>query len=432
MLEIRRGLAESRPDNLDWQVNLATTVQDLGSLAYNLSRNDEALELYRQALELKKKLADSHPGMSRLEDDLAAAYNDMANVLLRQRDGEPEAMRLYQESLAIREKLVQAHPTVNRFQSRLAMEHYNIGLVLADRGRWGDATDCFRRARTLDLALIRANPSVADYRRDLAKDLRSLAYVSRRLRRGRVGQRVPWREGLGAAVAREPSNPEYRDELAYCLEGSAGLLESEGRLDEALAAHREALDLRRRLVQDRPHVGPYQNKLASSQFSFAERLVVAGRLDEARQAQHEGLAIREELVRAEPSVDTYKDWLAIGYTDVAWLAVEAGNSAAALTWLERAGAIFDQLAAKNPRDFVDRANDSGFQLVFATALEASGDFAGALCAYEQSRKLTEKMPVVYSMDHVRLACVYARRAPWPLGRDRAGHAAAAPTRKPLP
>jgi serine/threonine-protein kinase len=143
VLEIREGLVQADPKIVEWQANLAATVHDLGVHAHNLGHTEEALEFYRRALGLKKKLADEHPGLSRLQDELAAVYNDLANAALEQRGGEPEAMRLYCDSLAIREKLVQSHPTVSRFQNRLSMQYYNIGLVLAQRGRWDAATDHF-------------------------------------------------------------------------------------------------------------------------------------------------------------------------------------------------------------------------------------------------------------------------------------------------
>ncbi len=380
VLEIRRGLADAHPDDVSWQTKLAAAVHDLGAHAHTLAHNDEALQFYRQALELRKKLAERHPELPRLKDELAALYNDMANIFLYQHDGEREAMRLYRESLTIRAKLVQAHPTVSRFQSRLAVEHYNIGLVVANQGRWGDATDCFRRARALDLALSRANPSVAEYQDHLAQDLYSLAYVSRRLgRRAEAadayrGARTAWERLLRA----ETSNANYRQSLADCLDGSARLLESAGKLNEALAVRRESVEMLRRLVQDHPQVGPHRDRLAHSHFELAELLATAGRLGEARQVQLEALAIREALVRAEPGVSAYDDALGSGYAEIARLEVDAGRSGEAISRLEQAGAIYDRMAADNPGKFFARGNSPYFQFLLATALEASGDFAGAL------------------------------------------------------
>jgi len=409
-LEIRRRLAEGRPDNLECQTNLANALHSLGVLAESVGHSEEAMGLYRRTAELEKGLADAHPELSRLQDSLASIYNDMANVVRYQRDGEPEGMRLYRESLAIRESLVRGHPTVSRYQEKLAAGHYNLGLVLANEGRWGDATESFRRAQTLEQALERANPSVTDYRKSLAKTQASLAYVSQRLGRRRESA-AAYREALGVweRLARaEPSNPMYREELARCLEDFADLLEAEGRADEALASHRQALAVRLRLVQDHPKVAPYLDQLATSQFWLAEFLAATGRSDEARRAQREGLAVREELVRAEPNVDAYKSLLADGYGEVARLEVDAGRSGEALSRLEAAGSIYDRLAAAKPRDFLDRENQPEFQLVLGTALEASGDLARAMRAYERSRVVTEKMPVLYSLDHFHLACVYAR------------------------
>jgi serine/threonine-protein kinase len=251
---------------------------------------------------------------------------------------------------------------------------------------------------------------VADYQKGLAKTQFSLAYVSRRL--GRTSEAADaYRSARDAweRLARgEPSNPTYRQELARCLESFAGLLESEGRTDEAVASHRGDLGIRRQLVQDYPNSAPYRDQLASSQFLFADLLAATGRADEARQEQREGLALREGLVRAEPNVDAYKTSLAAGYSETARMELDAGRTSEALRRLEQAGSIYDQLAAAKPRDFLDREHQNVFQLALGKALEASGDLAGALRAYERSRLLTEQMPVLYSYYHFHLARVHAR------------------------
>ena len=382
VLEIRRGLAAARPDNLEWQRYLANTLHDVGVHAQSLNHGEEALGWYHQALELTKKLSEAHPGLSRLQDDVAALYNDMAIVFVSQRNGEPEAMRLYREALAIRGKLVQAHPTVSLMKRRLASQHYNIGLVLANRGRWDDAIDSFRRSRAVDLELTRTNPSVAIYRQDLAKDLFSLAYVSRRL--GRLTESADAYKGARGAGsgchARNLPTPSTANHSPTVWSDSARLLETEGKLDEALASHREAVEILRTLVQDRPHVVPFRDKLAACQFSLADCLAATGRLDLARQVQHEALATRLELVRSEPGVNAYKDLLANGYLAVARLEVNAGRSGEALRLLEQAGAIYDRLAFDRPSEFVARGNSPDFQLVLAAALEASGDLAGRCAA----------------------------------------------------
>jgi tetratricopeptide (TPR) repeat protein len=181
-----------------------------------------------------------------------------------------------------------------------------------------------------------------------------------------------------------------------------------GRTDEALTAHREVLDLRRRLVQDRPKAGQYQDRLASSLFDFADCLDAAGRLDEARHVEQEALTVLENLVRDQPGVESYKGKLANAYVAMARTQADARRSADALAWLDRAGTIYDELAAKNRRQYSDRGQLSGFQFARGKALEASGDLGEAVGTYERSKELIEKMPVLYSWNHFDLACVYAR------------------------
>jgi eukaryotic-like serine/threonine-protein kinase len=407
-LEIRRGLANERPDNLEFQINVANSLHDVGMLAQRNRHEGEAVDVYRQALELKKKLADAHPELSKMQDSLAGLYNDMANAELSGQR-RTEAIRLYRESLAIREKLIRAHPTIAIYQARTAWGHYNLGLAHLHEGRWVEGTDCLGRARTLVESLARANPSVVDYQQLLASTRFSLGYVSRRLDRRAEAEnhyhaaRAGW-ERLAQA---EPSNPGYRADLANCSEALALLLESQGKGDQAVAAQQTAIVIRGRLVQDYPKSAEDRHDLATSQFHLADLLVVTGQVKEALEVQHEALAVREELARVEPVV--YKGSLADDYTRIAGLEVTAGRPGEALARLKQASAILDSPAGAGPSGTFARV-EAEMHLVTGTALEASGDLAGAVRAYERCRALTEGRRVLYSGDHVQLARAYARKS----------------------
>ena len=342
---------------------------------------------------------------------LAALYNDMANVFVSQRDGEPEAMRLYREALAIRGKLVQAHPTVSLMKRRSGESTLQHRTGASEPGPLGR---CNRQLSTSPGSSILSSRGPIPRWPSTGKTWQKTVQPGLRQPPARavdrVGRRIQGARGLGAAVSAEPSNAEYRKSLADCLVGSARLLETEGKLDEALASHREAVEILRTLVQDRPHVVPFRDKLAACQFSLADCLAATGRLDLARQVQHEALAMRLELVRSEPGVNAYKDLLANGYLAVARLEVDAGRSGECLRLLEQAGAIYDRLAFDRPSEFVARGNSPDFQLVLAAALEASGDLAGACALTSSLASSPNGSPWRYSADHFRLACIYARES----------------------
>ena len=332
------GLAAGRPDDLEWQMYLANTLHDLGMRAGTIGHGEEALGVYRQALELTKKLSDAHPELSRLQDSLAAIYNDMANVARipgrRAARGEAFVRGVIGDSREPGPGSSHCQP----HEETIGDEHYNIGLFLATR-----AVGTMQPTLSTSPGGRRRAPADQSfgchYRQNLAKTCSAWPTSAPARAVDRVGRRIPGRARRLERLPRaEPSNAEYRKSLADCLVGSARLLETEGKLDEALASHREAVEFLRTLVQDRPQVVPFRDQLAASQFSLADCLAATGRLDLARQVQHEALATRLSWFGRSPASMLTRICSPTD-TVVARLEVEAGRSGEALWLLEQAGAI---------------------------------------------------------------------------------------------
>jgi pentatricopeptide repeat protein len=112
-------------------------VLSLGNLLYrSQGKYDEALELYHEA---EKVLVGVH-GHEHL--DVAATYNNIANVYLRQ--GKHDlALEYYQKDLEITVRIVgHAHPDV-------ATTKFNLGLLLQNMGREVEGKEMFKEAATI-------------------------------------------------------------------------------------------------------------------------------------------------------------------------------------------------------------------------------------------------------------------------------------------
>ncbi|MCB0594127.1 MAG: tetratricopeptide repeat protein, partial [Phaeodactylibacter sp.] len=104
-LEIRKRLASSNPER--YEPDVAATQNNLGVMYSDLNSYAEAELAYREALEIYKRLASSNP--ERYESDVAATQNNLG-ILYRNLNSYAEAELAYREALEIRKRLALANP----------------------------------------------------------------------------------------------------------------------------------------------------------------------------------------------------------------------------------------------------------------------------------------------------------------------------------
>jgi tetratricopeptide (TPR) repeat protein len=93
-------------ETADYQSQNATLQHNLAILYKDTQRFTESEAMYKEALEIRRRLAQQHP--QAYEPDVATTLNNLANLYKdTQRYTESEAM--YKEALDIRRRLVQAN-----------------------------------------------------------------------------------------------------------------------------------------------------------------------------------------------------------------------------------------------------------------------------------------------------------------------------------
>ncbi len=152
-LEVRRKLAVEQPQV--YESDVATTLNNLGNVLRDLRRLTEAETAYREALESYRKLAVEQPQV--YESDVAMTLNNLGTVLsdLRRLT---EAETAYREALESYRKLAVEQPQV--YESDVATTLNNLGNVLSDLRRLTEAETAYREAlevcRRHDLPIIQA------------------------------------------------------------------------------------------------------------------------------------------------------------------------------------------------------------------------------------------------------------------------------------
>src|SRR5262249_46058870 len=135
---------------------------------------------HRQALAVRKELAQAHPGNADLLANLASSFNHLGNTLqLQGETGFVEAESHYREALGLLEPLAVAFPGVPGHRQDMAMIFNNLNELYAKQKRWDQAEALARRAVD-DFARLEKNfPTVPEHSAELSTALERLAHTLR-------------------------------------------------------------------------------------------------------------------------------------------------------------------------------------------------------------------------------------------------------------
>src|SRR3989304_5230104 len=106
----------------------ADTLNNLGLLQSDKNEFDDALKSYKEALEIRRKLAQSDP--ESYLPDVAGILNNFGNLQSDKNEFE-DALKSYKEALEIYSKLAQSNP--QSYLPDVAATLYNLGILQSDK-----------------------------------------------------------------------------------------------------------------------------------------------------------------------------------------------------------------------------------------------------------------------------------------------------------
>jgi tetratricopeptide (TPR) repeat protein len=115
-------------ERIGYENGQAQTLHQLGNIAYLRRRWDEAEDWYRQSLAIKERIGDEH-GQARTLHQLG--------MVVQARGRWDKAEDWYRQSLAIKERIGDEHGQ--------ALSLHQLGMVAQERRRWGEAEDLYRQ-----------------------------------------------------------------------------------------------------------------------------------------------------------------------------------------------------------------------------------------------------------------------------------------------
>jgi serine/threonine protein kinase/tetratricopeptide (TPR) repeat protein len=398
-LAVRRELAEGAEADSEAKAEVGRSLIDLGKLLKESGRTDEARTSYEEARTLLDGLTHANPAVTQFQRDLATSYHDYG-IFLSETGKPGEAMASYQAARAIQQKLADANPAVTQFQRDLGRSHINIGNLMRETGKPGEALASYEAARAIRQMLAEANPAVTEFQRDLARSHISIGLVlSATGKPGEALAAYAQARAIYEALARaNPAVTGFQSDLAWIHSSIGILLYQTGKWEEALAPLKAARAIQQMLADANPTVTGFQSGLASSHNNIGDTLRKIGKPEEALASLKAARAIQQMLAEANPSITDFQSALAHSHNNIGILLQRIGKPEEALASHQAARAIQQMLAAVNPAV-------TGFQSRLATShdnlgilLKQIGKPEEALASLEAARailgKLAEANPTV--------------------------------------
>lgn len=151
---------------MEYQNELAIAHGNVGITFIQQGRPAEALEPFRQALAIRRKLAVANPTNIELQQKLGWSHVDIARALMN--TGKPvEALEEFRKAVAIAQKLADADLRNTWWTAQLAWFRNNTGRALDRQGRRPEAFAAIDAGLAVHQQLAESDPANIDYSRTL-------------------------------------------------------------------------------------------------------------------------------------------------------------------------------------------------------------------------------------------------------------------------
>jgi serine/threonine protein kinase/tetratricopeptide (TPR) repeat protein len=325
-LALRKHLADEFPDRLDYRHDLGESHRYLGMLHNSLQRTKEAEAEYNEAIRLGKQLV-AESNQAQFREHLATWISNLAALLLLDAGRLEEAERLYRESLALSEELMGEFPEVPQYYHGVFADYSTLGMLLKDTNRPKEAEEICRKAVDLSRRLPAKFRDRPEFREELVGIHVSLGALLQSTGRPREALDA-WREAvrLDKQLVKEfPVRPEFRAELAMSENNLGMLLHKAQRVAEAEKVWGEGLELFKQLAEEVPSRPDYRYGLAVAYHNMGSVFHGTKRLKEAEEAWSRAVEIGKELVHKHPDKAAYRGRLVLSYGHLALFRGESGR-----------------------------------------------------------------------------------------------------------
>jgi tetratricopeptide (TPR) repeat protein len=313
VIQLKDKLSESDPiaqlkkQQNTW-IKLNKRLNNLAALYHSQGRYPEVEPLYKQALEMGKRLFNGdHPSVANSLNNLAAIYESQGRY--------PEAEPLYKQALEMSQRLF------NGDHTDVASSLNDLAALYESQGRYAEAEPLFKQSLEMFQRLFNGDHD------DVATSLHNLAELYRK--QGCYSEAEPLH--IQALKMRKRLFNGDHHHMAFSLNNLAELYRNQGRYSEAEPLYLQALKMRKNLFNgDHPDIAISLNTLGVLYWSQK-------RYSEAEHLLKQALEMGKRLFNGDhPSV-------AIDITNLAELYNYQGHYGEAETFCKQALLMFQRL-----------------------------------------------------------------------------------------
>ncbi len=223
-------LENGRRDDPVTLARLAAACFELGKLTAEIGSRDDAIASHRQALEIRKSLANDHPEVAEYRSALAESYHSLGTLYMSVGSAE-QAESALKEAGQLFKALARDYPGVARYRAEQIKSQNNLGIVYYTSGRFDRAESDWAEARDVLRVLARDYLDSPEHRSLLGKVETNLGSLYSATGRDQLAEAA-----YGGAVAilsplvlGHPDIVDYRVDLAMARNNLAMLDYESGR-----------------------------------------------------------------------------------------------------------------------------------------------------------------------------------------------------------
>jgi tetratricopeptide (TPR) repeat protein len=362
-----------RGDDPDFQFQRAVAFNKLGSVTAELGQPAEAVEHFRQALDLLEALTEQHPEDWNYRDESATVLDELGKALHAAGRSE-QAGSAFQRAIDLETALIAERPAERNVQQNKAIALHHLGNWHRDAGRLKDAEDALRQAVDLQTRLVEQAPEAHGYLQHKAAFLDTLADVCARDGRPREAEGYYKAElDIRRRLSRDHHDlRDYQYNLGVAMENYGVFLLQDGRAGDAAGLLREAAAAAQDLVRRYPRVLEYQRLLGAVLQNQGTAYRNLNRTVEAEAAFKESIRVLDQVVQRRPTALEYQATLALTCMHLGFLYEDAHRWPEAEAALRQALELQSRLVDRAPHDHHYAGVKAAFLMELANLYKDSG------------------------------------------------------------